>query len=356
MRVGLVVYGPLNGRSGGFLYDRRLADALEARGETVDVVSLPERPYLRSTASNLAPGLVDRLSDCDIVLEDALCHPSLPLVNRRLTGTPVVALVHYLTTEDPDAAPPTELTRPLERAFLRSVDARIYNSRDTRRAVRELLGEGSPTEVPELVAPPAGDRFGAPVDAATVRERARSGPLRVVGVGSVVPRKGFETLLEGLSRVEAPWALTIVGDDGAAPGYAGRLRGLAADRGAADRVTLTGRVDDDRLAATLRDSHVLAVPSRYEPFGIVYLEGMAFGLPALASTHGGASEVVTDGETGALVPPSDPAAVADGLAPLCHDRDRLARMGERALDRFASHPDWAATAGSIREFLRSHAG
>ena len=111
------------------------------------------------------------------------------------------------------------------------------------------------------------------------------------------------------------------------------------------------REDAVELGETLRASHVLAVPSRYEGFGIAYLEGMCFGLPALASAAGGASELVTHRTDGWLVDPTDPSEIADALAPVCRKRDRLARMGVSAADRYRDHPTWDETAETIRTFL-----
>ena len=76
------------------------------------------------------------------------------------------------------------------------------------------------------------------------------------------------------------------------------------------RVSLLGTASDQDLAARCAASHVLAVPSSYEGFGIVYLEGMQFGLPAIAGTDGAAQEIITHGENGFLVPPGDPEALA----------------------------------------------
>jgi len=116
-------------------------------------------------------------------------------------------------------------------------------------------------------------------------------------------------------------------------------------------VTLAGRVDDDRLRAELSRGHVLAMPSRYEGFGIAYLEGMCFGLPALASAAGGASELVTHRTDGWLVDPTDPSDIADALAPVCRKRDRLGRMGVAAVDRYREHPTWDETTATVRDFL-----
>ena len=377
--VGIVVYGDLDTRSGGFLYDRRLADHLAERGWTVDVVSLPERPYRRSILTNLAPGLVRRLERFDVVVEDAYCGPSLFLANRRL-GTPVVALVHYLRSAVVGEGLGDRAVRAIERDYLRTADGYVFNSHPTREAVAELCGvdegerpggtgepaslprgtgetaslprgTGETASLPGVVAPPAGDRLGtAP---ALTGNRLTRNPFRVVAVGNVTPRKGIPTLIRGLSRLDGAidWRLRVVGDVDAAPGHVASLRALADRRGVADRVTFAGRVDDDALREELRSAHVLAVPSHYEPFGIVYLEGMAFGLPAIASANGGASDFVGE-HNGALVPPGDPGAIADAIEPLARDRGRLRRRSEAARDTFREHPTWEETCGRVRRYLR----
>ncbi|TKX77220.1 glycosyltransferase, partial [Halorubrum sp. SD626R] len=82
-----------------------------------------------------------------------------------------------------------------------------------------------------------------------------------------------------------------------------------------------------------------------------YLEGMAFGLPAVASRAGGASDVVTDGETGFLITPDDPGGVADALDALASDPDRLAEMSRAARRRYERHPDWRETTARVRRHL-----
>ena len=78
---------------------------------------------------------------------------------------------------------------------------------------------------------------------------------------------------------------------------------------------------------------------------------MSFGLPAVASRAGGATDIVTDGENGFLVDPDDPAAVADALTTLATDRDRLAAMGQAARQRYDAQPDWPETAERVQQLL-----
>src|SRR6056297_1528802 len=344
MRVGLTLYGSLDERSGGFRYDRQLVAGLRRAGETVEVVELPWRDYGRGLLDNASRDLRRRLDvDVDVMLQDELAHPSLVRTNHHLPY-PVVSVVHHLRASEPRPLQP--LYRAVERRYLATVDGVVCNSTTTQSVVTDLGVTDSST----VVAPPAGDRFDPDIDPERLDSRAREGRLRLVFVGNIERRKGLDTLVDGLAAADAAAELTVVGRavDG---GYVESVRARVRDAGLDDRVRFTGRLPDDELAAVLESSHVLAVPSRYEGFGIVYLEGMSVGLPALASRAGGASDLVTDGETGVLVDPDDPAAVAAAVERLAGDRDRLAAMGRAARRRYEGHPDWDETTARVRGLL-----
>lgn len=344
MRIALVVAGDLDSLSGGYLYDRKLVSFLEASGHDVEVVSLPVTSYSRQLLENVC-GHARRLSAFDIVLEDGLAHPSLPVANWRLE-TPTVALLHMLRSRTVADDIWGRFVEGVEARFLRSVDAAVHNSAATRRDARRL---GCP--LPDIVAQPGGDRFAPEVDADESRRRARSGPLELCFLGTLVERKGLDILVEGLARTDVDWRLTVVGDPAADPEYVTTVRRRIGRLGVDDRVQFAGRLDDTALTARLRAADVLALPSRYEPFGIAYLEGMSFGCVPLATTEGGASEFVTDGVSGMVVPP-EPAAVAAALDALS-DRNRLERMQGAARRAYERQPTWAESLDRIERFLRA---
>jgi glycosyltransferase involved in cell wall biosynthesis len=117
-----------------------------------------------------------------------------------------------------------------------------------------------------------------------------------------------------------------------------------------------GAVNNDPLVAMLQTAHVLVVPSSYEGFGIVYLEGMAFGLPAIGTTAGAAPEIIEEGRTGYLIGPDDDQALASHLAALARDRELLSRLSLNAWERYRRQPKWKQTAASIRSFLQDQIG
>lgn len=349
MRVGLVIYGSLDVISGGYLYDRQLVAHLQSMGDTVELVALPWRTYWAHLSDNFSRALVQRLRvlRVEVLLQDELNHPSLFYLNRRLRPDvhyPILAIVHHLRSCEAHPTWQRWIYRWIERQYLASVDGFIFNSRTTRAAVSHLLGA---QPMPHLIAYPAGDRFQVPMDAATIRQRAyQAGALRIVFVGNLIPRKGLHVLLDALARVPtAMWQLRVVGHQ-VDTRYARKMRECANGN-----VEWLGGLDDDALARVLATSHLLVVPSTYEGYGIVYLEAMSFGLPAIATTAGAASEIITDGVNGYLIAPNDAVGLAARLEQLARDRDCLARMSVAARERFLAHPTWQTTLTQIRNFL-----
>ena len=172
-----------------------------------------------------------------------------------------------------------------------------------------------------------------PLDRETARAQLGIPPERsaIALVGRVSDWKGQDVLIRALAEVplvERGAVALMAGD--AAPGAEGhrrQLEKLAGRLGVAERVRWLGfrlEVDDVWAAAD-----VAVVPStRPEPLGLVAMEAAAAGLPVVASAHGGVAEVVSDGQTGLLVPPGDPAALAAAVRVLTDDHETAARMGE----------------------------
>jgi glycosyltransferase involved in cell wall biosynthesis len=345
MKIGLLIYGSIDTLSGGYLYDRQLVEYLRARGESVEIISLPWRNYAAHLSDNLSFRLPDGL---DVLIQDELNHPSLLAANAQKHLYPIISLVHHLRSSEEHPAWLRWFYRIVEQRYLRSVDGFIFNSQTTERVVRGLAGE----RAPGLVAYPPTDRFGEALPVEFVAARAMEpGPLRLVLLGNLIPRKGLHTLLEALGSLPPDFSLDVIGSQTADPGYAARMQQRTRELGLAERVTFHGALENLALVEKLRTAQVLVVPSSYEGFGIVYLEGMAFGLPAIGSTAGAAAEIITQGETGYLVRPGDAVDLAQRLVALAHERKLLQRMSLQALERYQSQPTWLQTAESIHKFL-----
>ncbi|WP_420629008.1 glycosyltransferase family 4 protein [Candidatus Leptofilum sp.] len=349
MKVGLIIYGRLQTISGGYLYDRNLVEHLEAAGDEMEIVSLPWEGYGRSLLHNVWFALAEqlRLADFDLLLQDELNHPSLFWLNQRLRGQisyPIVSIVHHLRCSELRPSWQNWVYQQIERRYLASVDGFIFNSQTTRQVVQSLVGDSPP----HVVALPAGDRLQPNITPAQIEDRAQqSGPLRLLFVGNVIPRKGLHILLEAVAGLpKSDWVLDVVGETAVSPQYTQQIQ-----QQITYNVTLHGPLSDAELASKMMQSHLLIVPSSYEGFGIVYLEGMGFGLPAIAGRGGAAHEIITHGADGFLV--EDTPTLRQHIHALHHNRSQLAKMSLAAQTRFAAHPTWSDSMSQIRNFLQS---
>ncbi|MDE3175652.1 MAG: glycosyltransferase [Pseudomonadota bacterium] len=168
--------------------------------------------------------------------------------------------------------------------------------------------------------------------------------VRFLFVGRLESRKGIDVVLAAAPEVlrRFPQArLDIVGDDRIERAEGGTYRAafLARDDVAdvADRIVFHGRVEEAALRAHYRDCDVLVAPSRYESFGLIYVEGMIFGKPVIGGRAGGGAEVIEHGVGGLLVPPGDAAALAAAMASLAADPVLRAAMGEAGRRRYETH-------------------
>jgi glycosyltransferase involved in cell wall biosynthesis len=347
MRIGLVLYGELSSPSGGFLYDRFLVEALRGAGHDVDTLSLPWPSWSRGVAMgrDAAATAALRAWDGDLMVQDELAHPTLSVLNPVLRagkpGRRIVSIVHHLRlSEDPPLLSRARVRR-VEKRYLESVDGFLFNSTTTRSVVESFLGR----PVPGTIATPGGDRLGPGPTAAEVEERCRRpGPLHVLFAGTFIPRKGLHTLIDALAVLpRGSWRLTAAGARQVDPGYTRLIDRRVAALGLRDAVSFPGHLDERSLTEAFRSHQVLAVPSSYEGFGIVYLEAMGFGVVPLASRHGGGAEIVSNGVSGLLVEPGSAREIADGLGSLAADRGKLARMATAARERFAAFPGWKAS-------------
>jgi glycosyltransferase involved in cell wall biosynthesis len=352
LRIGLVIYGDLETLTGGYLYDRKLVEFLRSRGDVVQIFSLPWRNYGKHLLDNLSQRLIRSVSEAqlDVLLEDELNHPSLFRLNRKLkTSYPIISIVHHLRCSELRPDWQNRFYRLIESDYLAGVDGFVFNSVTTRRTVEALIGNRKPC----VVAFPGRDTVKPGITKAAVERRAlEDGPLRILFVGSLIPRKEMHTLVAALARLpKDSWRLEVVGSPKTDPAYASKVFGDIERLGLRDQVQMLGSLTGRELAECYAVNHMLAVPSSYEGFGIVYLEGMGFGLPALACTAGAAREIITPGRDGFLVQPGDAGAIAGHIGGLISNRGELVRMSLAALERYAAHPTWDEGAAIIRRFL-----
>jgi glycosyltransferase involved in cell wall biosynthesis len=350
-----MIYGRLDTLTGGYLYDRQMVAALEERGHRVAVVRLPACHYSEGLALNFQPRkLAARVpGGLDLLLQDELCHPSLIRFNGPRGGRPypVVTVVHQVLCDEPRAPWQNRLLRQVEKRYLDGVDGFIFNSGTTRETIWRL----TVNDRPHVVAPPGGDRLGPRPTTRTIALRARdSGPLRLIFLGNLIPRKGLLPLIDALAGLpQDAWTLRVAGRLDMDRAHVQRVRRILRQRSLTDRVALLGPQEGPLLVDDLSQAQVLCMPYAYEGFGMATLEAQGFGLPVIGCRAGATPDLIDDGTNGYLVNPGDHAALRRAVTGLHQDRIALARMSMAARRRFDDHPTWEDSMNRLASFLES---
>jgi glycosyltransferase involved in cell wall biosynthesis len=167
----------------------------------------------------------------------------------------------------------------------------------------------------------------------------------ILQLGRMVPRKGVETVIRGLAALRSEFGetarLVIVGGETREPDpmatpEIGRLQAICREAGVSNQVTFVGSRERFELRMYYSAADVFVTTPWYEPFGITPLEAMACGIPVIGSAVGGIKMSVVDGQTGFLVPPRDPLALAERLTALFRDPTLMrtfASNGQRRVNR-----------------------
>jgi len=333
--IGFVTAGPIEQITGGYLYDRRIVEGMRAHGRSVTVIPLAGRhPDPDADSIDDARRCLGALPPGTVLVIDGLAAPAcIETLEARSDLCPILLVHHPLGVEtglDPDLA---RRLAARERAALGRAVGAICPSPASAAAVIDM---GLSADQVEIV-PPGLDRFAEPEDPA-------SGPVRLLSVGTIIPRKGHVLLVAALARLESPdWHLTIIGSLERDPACVRSLRAAIVEHGLGARVSLPGEYPPDRLPDAYRAADIFVLPSFHEGYGMVYAEAMAHGLPIIATDAGAIPDTVPPG-AGILVPPGDVEALATALQNLIEDPQWRRRLGRAGRLRARSLPDWAESA------------
>lgn len=297
----------------------------EAEGFRVvhgDVARLPRLRGMLALSQRLHDEQVDLLHTHTLAAANALGR-----LAARWARIPVVSHLHIENSF-------RSTTRPLLRGFdnrtARLCAALLAVSEDTKRAYER---QGYPkridvvyngVELDGAVSPGLRSELGIPNGAPLVGE-----------VGRLCDVKGQRELIAALAQVPDARALLVGADLEQGGAFQASLEREAERFGVRDRVVFAGRRDD--VSQLLAELDVLALPSWTEGLPLVVLEAMARRRPVVATPVGGTPEVVVDGETGLLVPPRDPVALAAALRRLLADAELRRRMGDAGYERVRDH-------------------
>lgn len=338
-RFAFAVPGDLATPTGGYGYDRRMIAELGALGWQIDLLDLGEgfpgpdeatRAAARTRLSAVPAGRT--------IVIDGLALGVLPEAALQLAGrNPLLALVHHpLALEWGLSIAQANALRASERAALAAVQRVVVTSTATARLVASDYGvpaERITVSRPGSDPAPLGSRGGS-----------QDGVVRLLSVGAVVPRKGFDVLIAALATLtDLPWRLTIAGDRTRDHDAAAQLDADIARHTVGNRIAALGTVSPQRLAALYAEADVFVLASRFEGYGMAYAEAVAHGLPVIGSNAGAIPDTVPP-DAGLLVAPGDVAALAEALRHVIGDADLRRRLANAARAAAPQLPTWQQSA------------
>jgi glycosyltransferase involved in cell wall biosynthesis len=340
-RLHFAIPGDLAAPTGGYAYDRRLIAGLREQGWEVSVVALPGGyPDPSAEEIEAAARAIAALPAGETVLVDGLAFGAMDAIAAAEGGRlRLAALVHHPLADETGLSPARaeRLTRS-ERAALTSAGLVVCTSETTALRLRE--GFGVPAGRIAVARPGTERRTRAPV--------AGDPPL-ILCVGSIVPRKGHDVLIDALAHcADLPWSARFVGPV-RDPAWQAMLVGRLGERSLAGRVDLAGAVDD--VDAEYRRADIFVLASRNEGYGMALAEALAHGLPTVACAGGAVPELVPEA-AGGLAPVDDAGALAARLRVLIGDADARARASDAAWKAGSALPTWPETARIVSARLR----
>jgi glycosyltransferase involved in cell wall biosynthesis len=358
-RVTLLTVGDPHRVTGGYLFHRRLAERAPRHGAAVTFVSIPDLPLPWAIATGPVWLRAPAMRTADVLVLDSLAAgAAAPWLGH--VAAPVVGMLHQ---------PLGGMDAPrLARSFRTPFDRRSYRTCRLLMVASEWLADqlvaARVARVKLRVVPPGkdldADREGERDSRPSERAGLRNGRfIAALSVANWLPRKGILELLDAVARLpDQVVTLHLVGDDATRGSYARRVRERVGQPDLRERVVVHGVIPSAAVERLYRAADAFVLPSFEEPYGTVWGEAMAAGLPVVGWHAGNLPFLADHGTEGVLVDTGDVAALGAAIEQLALDPGLRARMGRAASRRAAARPTWDETAarffGIINEVRSGH--
>ncbi|MHA7774556.1 glycosyltransferase family 4 protein [Roseibium sp. M-1] len=336
--------GDIDTPTGGYGYDRRIVAGLRALGWKVDLLSLGEGfPFPSSATLEEAERRLAALPERTLTLVDGLAFGAMAGIAGRLAGhLDLVALVHHpLCKENGLDTEAADLLLASEKSALGQARHVIVTSPATADQVTDLFG----VTADRITVILPGTERPEPYD------RPGSDCVRLLSVGTVVPRKGYDLLFDALARLrEYGWHLDIVGGLDADPACYAALQQQVTRLDLKERLTFHGAVSSDHLPGFYRQADIFVLASRYEGYGMAYTEALAHGLPVIGSGGGAVRQTLPEGAA-IYCGTENVDALEAALARLIASKDDRGELARAAQSAAASLPTWQDAAAVFARTL-----
>lgn len=336
--VAFAIPGDLRSPTGGYAYDRRVIELLPAFGVNVSHVPLaasfpnPSPQDLKAAAKSLGAIPADHC-----LMIDGLAYGALTADVLAETQSRIIALVHHPLFLETGLAHPRKVEmKAVEEAALAKAHHIIVTSRTTKRILLDHMGI---TIDRVTVAEPGTDP--------ARRSTGTGSPLAILAVGAVMPRKGYDLLVEALAPLtDIDWRLTIAGAMDRHPDAVEKLRETIERHALQSRVTLSGKVVPATLDRLYESADLFVSASLFEGYGMVLAEAMARGLAIVTATGGAAGD--TAGQTAALhVEAGNVSELTSALRRALTDKKLRDRLADAAWEAGRTLPTWHETARRV---------
>lgn len=342
--ICFVYPGDLNTATGGYAYARHIMQALIHAGWQVHPLALGEGfPEPSSAVCESALQKLNQVPKNHMLVIDGLALGVLPQAAKSLhqSTRPFTALVHHpLAREAGISTHRAQALHQSEKQALQYAAGVMVTSHETARTV--CADFDVPIERIAVALPGTDRPLFEGADAP--KSKADNSPLQLLSVGSLVPRKGFDLLIEALAGlVNLNWQLTIVGDDTRDESVTKQVQALIERYALQNRVTCTGAVDTASLLNHYALADIFVLASHYEGYGMAFAEALAAGLPIIGTTGGAIPDTVPL-SAGRLVKPGDVTALRSTLYEVITDDDLRKNLRQGALVCAENLPTWQQSA------------
>lgn len=349
MHAFFVIPGDLSLPTGGYAYDRHVLAGARALGARLEHVAIPGGfPRPGKTERDTTTAMLAALSDAPLLI-DGLAYGAFSQEMLEAIRQPVIALCHHPLGLE------TGLTDADKTFFIESEKRALAHARNvivTSSATARTLATDFAVPLEKIAIAEPGV-----VRAARATGSIGSGDerLHLLAVGSVIARKGYDLLIEALSRQEnRNWRLTIAGETCFQPDTYARLRRQIAAEALERHVTFAGSVDEATLDTLYASADCFLMPSHYEGYGMALTEALARGLPVISSTGGALATTLPDG-IGLRFAPGDIEGLSTHLETVLNDAKLRKILADNAWNNVACLPDWQDTTQIILNVLKEHA-